>query len=58
MKPNKKKTVIKLQKGKMRESRKEQGFFDGRFKNKVVADKKKKEEKLFCKKWKKNRGEN
>lgn len=57
MSKKKKTTVIKLQKEKMRESRKEQGFFDGRFKNKVISDKKKKEEKLFCKKWKKNRGE-
>jgi hypothetical protein len=48
----KKTTVIKLQKEKMRESRKKQGFFDGRFKNKVVQDKKKQEDKLFCKKWK------
>jgi len=51
-KKKKKTTVINLQKKKMRDSRKEQGFFDGRFKNKSVPDKKKVEDKLFCKKWK------
>ncbi len=38
----------KLEKKIQREIAKEQGFFDGRFRTKVVEDKKKKLNKYFC----------
>lgn len=39
-------------KAKQRESRIEQGFYDGRYKEKVIPDLKKKTSKEECKKWK------
>ena len=52
MKKSKKNKIGQYLKSKQRESAIEQGFFDGRFKTKVVPDAKKKDSKESCKKWK------
>lgn len=41
-KKNVKKDLLKLGKAENREKAKEQGFYDGRYRNRVVPDKKKK----------------
>lgn len=56
----KKKKKRKLHKALMkanREKAKEQGFFDGRFGQRVVPDKKKKAQKEACRKFKQENGE-
>ena len=45
--------TLKLSQGRERESAKEQGFYDGRFKTKVVKDKKKE----MSRKWARGKGE-
>ena len=40
------KSIAKAAKEKQREARKEAGFFDGRFKPKVIKDKKKRSRKI------------
>ncbi len=53
MKKRKKKNRVgNFMKAQNRESAKEQGFYDGRFRPKVVKDKKKQADKDACKKWK------
>lgn len=42
----------KIELAKERERRKEAGYFDGRFAPKSIPDKKKKESKRACRKWK------
>jgi hypothetical protein len=46
------KSISKAAKEKQREARKEAGFFDGRFKPKVIKDKKKEAVKFACRKFK------
>jgi hypothetical protein len=45
-----KKDLLKLGKGENREKAKEQGYYDGRYRSKVVPDKKKKENKEAARK--------
>jgi len=42
---------IKTHKGHKREEQVKQGMYDGRFRSKVVSDKKKQNSKLSCRKW-------
>ena len=42
------KQLRSLQRGRKRDEQLSQGMYDGRFRNKVVPDKKKKENKEFC----------
>ena len=54
MKPKSDKSKIhKIKKGAVREDAKEQGFYDGRFRSRVVPDKKKKQSKESARKFKK-----
>jgi len=46
------KKLFNMAKAKQRENAKEAGFYDGRFRTKVVEDKKKKQERQSAKKWK------
>lgn len=48
------KSIAKAAKEKQREARKEAGFFDGRFKPKVIKDKKKEAVKFACRKFNPN----
>ena len=52
MKNKKKNKVGQFMKGQNRENAKEQGFFDGRFRAKVIQDKIKQADKNACKNWK------
>ena len=47
----KKNRVGSFMRGQNRENAKEQGFYDGRFKPKVIEDKKKQADKDACKNW-------
>lgn len=51
-----KEKIRKIKKGTVREDAKEQGFYDGRFRSRVVPDKKKKQSKEAARKYRKKRG--